>query len=129
MISFVKSEMKQDGWEFTGGTDFKEVKECFKIHNQNLESLNCWYKIKELRLIVNVLKHAEGDSAEKLRKMRPNLFEWPQDYNIKGDKLEFHYTTLLEETINISNEDFLRYHDTLIEFWNELPERMYSDEL
>lgn len=74
-----------------------------------MESLNCWHKIKELRLVVNVLKHAEGDSAERLRKMRPNLFEWPQDYNIKGDKLEFNYTTLLEETLNISNEDFLKY--------------------
>lgn len=129
LISFLKSEMKHDGWEFTGGTDFKEVKECFKIHNQNLESLNCWHKIKELRLVVNVLKHAEGDSAEKLRRIRPNLFDWPQNYNIKGDKLEFHYTTLLEETLNISNADFLKYYDTLIEFWDELPEIMYSDEL
>jgi hypothetical protein len=129
LITFVKHEMEKDGWEFTGGTDFNEVKECFKIHNQNLENMKNWNKIKELRLIVNVLKHAEGNSADILRKIRPSLFNWSSEYNIEGDKLEFHKSTLLEETLNISNEDFIEYYNILIEFWNELPETMYSDEL
>ncbi|WP_027364123.1 hypothetical protein [Desulfotruncus alcoholivorax] len=56
---------------------FNEVKECFKFHNNyDIESMKCWEKIKELRLLVNVIKHAEGKSADRLRKIRPDYFKW-----------------------------------------------------
>jgi len=36
-----------------------------------------WPKLVELRLVANVAKHAEGDSASKLEEIRPDLFVAP----------------------------------------------------
>lgn len=130
IIRFVKREVENDGLiEFTKEVDFNEAKECFKFHNYDIESMKCWEKIKELRLLVNVIKHAEGNSADRLRKIRPDYFEWDKRMGYDDDKLKFHKTTLLEETLNITNEDFDSYYNILVSFWDELPERMYSEEL
>jgi hypothetical protein len=43
----------------------------------DLSSLPSWPVIDELRLVANVVKHGEGDSAEKLRETRPELFVYP----------------------------------------------------
>lgn len=91
--------------------------------------MKSWTKIKELRLLVNVIKHAEGNSADRLRKIRPDYFEWDRRFGYEYDKLKFHKTTLLEETLNITNQDFDSYNKILVSFWDELPERMYSDRL
>ena len=129
IIRFVRREVEQKGLvKFTKEVAFNEAKECFKFHNYNIESMKCWEKIKELRLLVNVIKHAEGSSADRLRKIRPDYFEWDKRVDF-DDKLKFHKTTLLEETLNITNKDFDTYYDILVSFWEELPERMYSDEL
>jgi hypothetical protein len=42
-----------------------------------LEIFPEWTTINELRLIANSVKHAEGGSAEELRRIRPELFEHP----------------------------------------------------
>jgi len=36
-----------------------------------------WPQLDELRLIANVVKHAEGNAAQQLRALRPELFEHP----------------------------------------------------
>jgi hypothetical protein len=40
----------------------------------NLQGLPSWPRIDELRLVANVTKHAEGNSADQLRRRRPALF-------------------------------------------------------
>jgi hypothetical protein len=128
LIKLLKTEMKHDGYEFDDkGLEFKDIKEAFKIHNVDLEKLECWKPIKELRWLVNVFKHGDGNSAKSLRRVRPDLFK--SEYDGKTDMLEFHDSSVLEVTLRISNNDFLKYHDALIEFWDELPERMYSDNI
>lgn len=105
----------------------KDIKEEFRYHNINIEKLRCWGSINELRLACNTLKHGDGASAQELKNIRPSLFtrEGFEEY----DLLSMYNTTLLEETLNISDQDFYNFCDILIEFWNELPERMYSDEI
>jgi hypothetical protein len=128
LMKFLKAEMKHDGYEFDDkGLEFKDIKEAFKMHNVDLEKLECWKHIKELRWLVNVLKHGDGNSAKSLRKARPDLFK--SEYDGKADMLEFHDSSVLEVTLKINNNDFLIYHDALIEFWDELPDRMYSDDI
>jgi hypothetical protein len=61
-------------------TDSKlsKVAEWFLVHFcLNLEALSAWSEVDELRLVANTVKHAEGDSAQKLRQKRPALFENP----------------------------------------------------
>ncbi|HAN10511.1 MAG TPA: hypothetical protein DCP90_07845 [Clostridiales bacterium] len=102
----------------------KEIKEWFKEHNTNLEELKSWQKIEELSLLNNVIKHGDGKSAENLRKVRDDLF-------MSGDidKLELYGSSLCERALNITDEMVNEYAEVLMQFWNELPENMYSDEL
>lgn len=130
IMKFVKKEVESDGcFNITGSMDFATAKEGFKIHKCPIDELNCWKKIKELRALVNVIKHAEGDSAKTLRKLRPDYFNWDDSHDFSRDKLQLFESTLLDEALNIKNQDFTDYYYTLIDFWGELPERMYSDDL
>ena len=86
-----------------------------------------WEKINELRLLVNVLKHAEGNLELKLRELRPDYFIH-DIYGEKYDLMSMYHVSLLEATLQIKEEDFIKYYDALVAFWKELPERMYSIE-
>lgn len=128
LFSFVYHEaqsegIKYDEYDLKKGYGFS--KEIFEWHQQPFESLVCWPKIKELRALVNVIKHSEGDSEQKLRKMRPDYFV--QDIGDKKyDLLSLYHSTLLDATLQIEDQDFIDYYDVLVAFWNELPERMYT---
>jgi len=103
-----------------------DIKKLFSFHNLNLTKLQCWELIDELRLLCNVIKHGDGNSAKQLLKKNSNLF------NRKNSDIDFNLpldTTLLEETLNIDQELFNKYADNLIAFWDELPERSFSNEL
>lgn len=128
LFSFIYHEALSEGFEYTKSDlkrGFAFSKDIFEWHQQSLETLDCWPKIKELRALVNVIKHSEGESEQKLRKIRPDYFV--QDIGIdKYDLLSLYHSTLLEATLQIKEKDFVDYYNALIEFWNELPERMYT---
>ncbi len=105
-----------------GMHDFKEY---FTFHNVNIELLHSWELLDELRLLSNVIKHGDGDSAKKLFKRNKNLLK-QGEFKI-GPKLTLD-TTLLEETLNLNQDLFNKYADNIVDFWDELPERSYSDE-
>ena len=128
LFSFVYHEAQSEGIKYDEADlkrGFAFSKEVFEWHEQPFEALTCWPKIKELRALVNVIKHSEGDSEQKLRKMRPDYFE--QDTGVgKYDLLSLYHSTLLEATLQIKDQDFIDYYDALVVFWNELPESMYT---
>ena len=102
-----------------------EIKEKFKFHNVDIESFSCWPQIRELSLLCNVIKHAGGRSEKELREIKPELFKQED----KIDYITTFKTTLLEETLNINETTLQRYKETLLSFWDEIPEQNYSDEL
>ena len=104
-----------------------QIIEEFRFHKINLEDLKCWEDINILRLVCNTLKHGDGGAAQKLKQIEPKFFirEGLKDY----DLLAVYKSTLLYEVLNISDEDFRKFCNSLIEFWRELPESMYSDEI
>ena len=104
---------------------FQFAKDVFEYHNQPFESMQCWGKLKELRLLVNVIKHAEGDAEQRLRKIRPDYFTYDGGIG-EIDLLKLYHSTLLEPTIQIKGQDFIDYYNAIISFWDELPERMIS---
>lgn len=127
-LTFLRNELDQErlklfmsrGREITGW-GFKEIVEIYAGFGVELDNLTVWEKIEEMRLLVNVIKHAEGNSADRLRVLRPDFF----DADGWGDALELYKTSLNEEALNIKSQDFVDYYDSLVQFWNELPERMY----
>lgn len=130
LFSFIYHEALSEGIKYDESDlkrGFAFSKEVFEWHQQPFENLACWPKIKELRALVNVIKHSEGDSERKLRKMRPDYFEHDTGMG-KYDLLSLYHSTLLEATLQIKDKDFIDYYNALIAFWNELPERMYTKE-
>jgi hypothetical protein len=47
-----------------------------------------WSRVNELRLVANVVKHSEGDSADKLRAVNDAYFKLPA---VRGTDLEKHF--------------------------------------
>jgi hypothetical protein len=106
-------------------TNLKKIKDNFKFHNVDIESFSCWPQIEELRLLCNVIKHGHGDSAQKLRSLNAALFKRDRDI----DYMDLYKTTLLEETLNIDETTLQNYKEALLSFWEQIPERNYSQEL
>lgn len=99
-----------------------DIKKEFVMFDQDLEKFKCWIKINELRLLTNVIKHGDGWSATELKKLRPDFFKVS---SLNDNLLDLYKTTLNEKVLNINDDEFQKYCEAIIEFWDELPERMY----
>jgi len=102
-----------------------KIKEKFRLYKIDIESFSCWSQINELKLLCNAIKHGVGSSEIELRKIKPALFK--QEDGI--DYMKTFKTTLLEESLNINVMTLQKYKEALLTFWDEIPERSYSDEL
>lgn len=91
----------------------------------DVKVLTSWPLVHELRLVANVVKHAEGHSAEDLRKLRPELFQLPQ---LKAAGLGMSPARvrkpLFGQDVYITADDFAKYHKGSVAFWTELAERL-----
>ncbi len=55
----------------------KEFKKRLLKNNIDIEHFSSWETITEVQWLANSIKHAEGYSANELRKLRPDLFSPP----------------------------------------------------
>lgn len=98
------------------------LKQRLKDRGVDLEKLSAWSKLDELRLVANAVKHAEGDSAEKLRSVRPDLFEAPslRDLGL-GGKLGRApiFLPLVGEDLYVQEVDIRAYERAIKMFWEE----------
>jgi hypothetical protein len=89
-----------------------------------LTSFRSWALVEELRLLANAVKHAEGESAEQLRHIRPDLFEDPRlkqlGVDVSPPVNRPIYLPMIGDDIFVAVDDLLRYREALIEFWREL---------
>jgi hypothetical protein len=83
-----------------------------------------WDTLCELRNVANVVKHAEGRSAEALRSSRPDLFQRP---SIRGDdrfgdsaSIRYVYQHLSGDDLYVTPDDLERYFDAAIAFWEAI---------
>jgi len=132
---FLFDEIKHSGYTLfdEGGTEitfeqycinFGQIKDEFTSFGQNLEELNCWSTIKELRLLANVIKHGEGRASTELEMIRPGFFK---SEITKSNLMKSYRTVLNEQVLNIQDSDFIKYKEALQSFWEELPERLYCE--
>ncbi|AST57750.1 hypothetical protein Thert_01756 [Thermoanaerobacterium thermosaccharolyticum] len=106
--------------------EFEEVQKIFELHGVDITKTEVWKKIRELKALVNTIKHGDGYSADKLRKIRPDFFEADV---IKGtDTLELYGAVLLDEySLQVNESDLFEYINAVKSFWDEMPERAFSD--
>lgn len=100
-----------------------------KEYGIDIKNFACWSKIDELRLVANTVKHAEGPSSDKLRKIRPDLFINPlfsQDsFFLQG--FDSVFQPLVGDDLYVSLQDIRDYCDHLVQFWEELVDVMQCD--
>jgi hypothetical protein len=99
-------------------TSISDIKKIFLMYCLNIEKLDGWNKINELNLICNAIKHGDGPSLRKLFELNPNLFS---KYIYKYDLLNPLHNNALE----LSLETLDYYKNSLIDFWEQIPERSY----
>lgn len=91
----------------------------------DVEKFRSRRKIKELRLVANTVKHAEGPAAEDLRKIRSDLFIPPSSTLFKPSDLSVPpkgslFKPLFGEDFFVKPDDIVSYTNAIEEFWEEL---------
>ena len=105
---------------------YNKIVDILQQFSIDIESFTSFPLLTELRLLSNTVKHGDGRSARKLKEMKPELFRKPGlDIPVELS-LD---STLLEENLVISDNDFSRYSDTICKWWDEFPERSFCDNL
>ena len=105
--------------------EYEDVQTIFELHGVSITRTKCWEKIKELKILVNTIKHGDGPSADRLRKIRPDFFKLD---SIETDILELHGAVLLDSySLQVKESDLYDYIKATKNFWDEMPERAYSD--
>ncbi|MNL65521.1 hypothetical protein D3C87_1898610 [compost metagenome] len=80
-----------------------------------------------MELLTNTIKHGDGDSAKKLRKIRPDIFK-SSFGGYSSDLLELNGAVLLDGyTLKVTEDDLTEYINATKTFWDEMPERVFSD--
>ena len=102
--------------------DFKSALSTVAL---DLDTLPSWPAIKELRLLANAVKHAEGKSAAGLKEVRPQLFADPSlamggvtDFGIPRSI----FVPLAGRDIYVTRDDLARYRSAIATFWKEFGE-------
>ena len=107
--------------------EWEKLKSRLKDEGTDLNSLELFRKIEILRFVANVMKHAEGWSADKLKEIKPDYFkpdkgilslEIPSCVEIEVE------LPLTGEDIKIPLDDFNQYCEDVKAFWRELGERL-----
>jgi hypothetical protein len=89
----------------------------------DLSSAQMWSKLDELRLVANVVKHAEGDSANKLRAVNGAHFKLP---SVRGTDLDKFFGNrmlgepLTGEGLYITKDDYDAFVVVVIDYWKWL---------
>lgn len=80
--------------------------------------------IDELRLVANTVKHAGGDSLEKLKLRNPSLFKDPlnplADAEPPGWQFVLAIRPLVGEGLRLTTDHFNSYKSAIDMFWDEL---------
>ncbi|PET68296.1 hypothetical protein CN533_27290 [Priestia megaterium] len=129
VVRFVRKELRESFGQRIGVISFSKALEVIEKHGVEYKEQASFTKIKELRLLVNTIKHAEGQSAERLRRIRPDFFEtegFSEDDIM--DILELNDSVLLDPySLNVKETDLFDYIKATQDFWNEMPERAFYD--
>lgn len=86
-----------------------------KYYRTKFNNFKTWRKIDEMRFVVNVIKHFTGQSYKKLKKLRPDLFYLYDEFDAKKMAIASG-----EFMLNLTNDDYISYHNSLVEFLEEL---------
>jgi len=102
-----------------------EVISRLAAHGIDLTHFSVWPEINDLRLVANVVKHADGKSADQLRSRNPDLFARPDPTvsTVCGNRTIMKpavYQPLMGRDFFVTIEAFRSYARAVRSFWQEL---------
>jgi len=100
-----------------------DLKKILAFYCVDLRSLKGLKKIDHLRLVCNVIKHGEGESANELRKKRSDLIKSFDNVEL----LELYGSSLLDEVLNIDEDTLKEFGNAIESFWDSFPERSFCE--
>ncbi|MFS1245092.1 hypothetical protein ACFDCM_10395 [Enterococcus lactis] len=128
-VSFVNKEMS-NYYLLNKPLSYSKVMNDILLKNMEEKKVKELSKIRELRLLVNVIKHGEGNSAIKLRKRRPDFFKYrtTEPLDKINDRLVTWNSVLLDsDALNVDEKEFYSYYSAINEFWDSMPTRVFLD--
>lgn len=95
-------------------TTFDDIKYNFLDYGIDLENLNCYPDLNELRLVANVIKHGDGNSLDELKKTNAKIL------SDTGGLGEIHTGTWTISGVDLypAQEHLDRYGDAVSQFWD-----------
>lgn len=93
----------------------------------DLENLQSWNTVQELRLVGNAAKHTDGGSASELRRVRPDLFSPPLLRNTRYARSAKHrrlFEPMAGKDLFVTEEDFTKYATACVGFFRALAEAL-----
>lgn len=122
-LMFLRNDLLAPGQEY----DVEKMKmKQFEIQlasrGIDVTKIEGWPELKELELVSNVVKHAEGRSAVELRAANPAMFIHPENRDSHWGPSYTIYMPLSGEDLYVTGEDLNRYFDAAERFWFALYE-------
>lgn len=129
LTSYFNNEIKR----YYSPTKIYNYKQVFELIKEKIgkENVSGIEKIDELRLLNNTIKHGNGSSANQLRVLRPDYFKNDDILSFGNNDLLENWNSVFENSIalNVKEESFYLYHESINEFWSSLPLKVYIDNL
>jgi hypothetical protein len=105
------------------------VRARLQTYGIDLYQFCMWPEIDELRLVANVVKHADGESAKRLHQLRPDYFRqsgFPGlgEWELRWDPHVFQ--PLIGRDLYVQSKDVRLYLNSLIEFWRQFAAALIS---
>lgn len=113
-------------WEETDARLFtlKEIEKRLQAVGVEASEFDSWKDMAIYRLLANTIKHADGDSAERLKVLRPQWFISP---SLKDSHLPFPgipisrvYLPLAGEDVFVTIDDVRAMVSSAVRFWTDL---------
>jgi len=124
LLSFFRQEvLEPEDSNKHGLLKLTVVQERMERIGIELGSLPTWSVLDELRLVANTVKHADGSSAEKLKRLRPELFTAPSASEIVGKlgwKIPPTHAPLSGDDLFVTWPHVRAYGAATVDFWAEL---------
>ncbi|MDE0178442.1 MAG: hypothetical protein OXP36_07565 [Gammaproteobacteria bacterium] len=115
-----------------GSRRLSQFESRLRTHSVDPQTFECASKVNELRLAANTIKHGVGPSADKLAKVRPDLFEPPTDVQDRKAQLDAanseraamlassFLAPLAGRDLCVCERDISAWCDAAISYWKEL---------
>ncbi len=122
LVDFYRCELMPRGSCDPSLYKVSRVKGSLRMQGVDIELLESWKLIDELRLLANTVKHGEGGSAAELRRRRPDLFnrsDMPPEMQAFFSNTQV-FLPMLGEDLYVTTDQLRQYRDATVEFWRQL---------